>query len=136
MNFVAIRNVLFVCGENAGRSQMAEALFNRLASARFRASSAGTRPAGHLNPVIVQAMKERGIVLSGSPKILTAQILGNADMIVGMGCTDMKSCTAPSSITTLDWQIPDPRGKKLEEVRVIRDMVETKVRELAADLGD
>ncbi|MBI3323340.1 MAG: arsenate reductase ArsC [Candidatus Omnitrophica bacterium] len=121
--------ILFLCVENAGRSQMAEAFARRLAPAGVEIFSAGSRPAASVNPVVVEAMRERGLDLSGK----TSQGLGalakeRFDVVVGMGCGD--ACPAPPGARTIVWEIPDPKGQPLETVRRIRDEIEGKVREL------
>jgi N-acetylglutamate synthase-like GNAT family acetyltransferase/protein-tyrosine-phosphatase len=123
--------VLFVCVENAGRSQMAEgfAKANGLV-----ASSAGTVPAEKVNPIVVEAMKERGITLSVKPRLLTQEMIRMADLVVTMGCSVEEVC--PASVIQqiqkklVDWHIEDPKGKPLEEVRKIRTQIENKVIEL------
>lgn len=135
MSLVDVDAVLFVCVENAGRSQMAEAFFKKHAPGRFRVSSAGTRPARQLDPVVVQAMGEVGIRLPGKPKILAGKNIPASTRIVNMGCMDRGSCPALFAGGAEDWDIPDPRGRSLDEVRIIRDQVESKVRELAARLS-
>ena len=126
--------ILFVCVENAGRSQMAEAFFRRYAQESFDVRSMGTRPASEINPVAVQAMAEVGIKLSGLPKLLTSQDILHADKIISMGCMDDESC--PSLTNNEDWNIPDPSGKSLEQVRAIRTLIESKVRALIRQLDE
>ena len=125
------KRVLFVCVENAGRSQMAEGFARTYG---LDASSAGTLPAEKVNPVVVEAMKERGIALLGKPKMLTEQMIREADLVVTMGCSVEEVC--PRSLVEhmekklVDWHIEDPKGKSLEEVRKIRAQIESKVMEL------
>jgi len=121
--------VLFVCVENAGRSQMAEAfaLENGLV-----AGSAGTHPAKKLNPTVVQVIKEKGIDLSPStPKLLTSVMVEEASLVVTMGCSVEEVCPRPliekMRKKLVDWAISDPKGKSTEEVRKIRDEIERKV---------
>jgi len=127
-----LKNVLFVCVENAGRSQMAEAIAR---SYGVDASSAGTLPANAINPTVVQAMKERGFNLtSNKPKMLTEQMIENADYVVTMGCRAESVCPKPLIVKLekklLDWHIDDPKGKPIEDVRKIRAQIEDQVIEL------
>jgi arsenate reductase (thioredoxin) len=123
-----VTRVLFVCVENAGRSQMAEAFARSLG---LDASSCGSAPAARINPMAVEAMRERGLDISGrTPKGFSD--VPRADVVVTMGCGD--ACPyAPGR--RLDWDLPDPRGKPLEEVGRIRDEIERRVRALAAELS-
>jgi arsenate reductase len=122
-----MRTVLFVCVGNAGRSQMAEALFNQAAGGKARAISAGTRPAEAIDPRAVQAMQEIGIDISGNkPKALTMEMLEQADRVVTMGCGVEGVCPA-SFVETEDWQLEDPKGKPIGEVRRIRDEIRARV---------
>jgi arsenate reductase len=120
---------LFVCVHNAGRSQMAEAFAKRRG---LKAASAGTVPATSVNPVVVQAMKERGIdISSNTPKLLTPDMIDQATLVFTMGCSVEEVCPRPMLAKMqkklVDWKIDDPKGKTLEEVRKIRDEVERKV---------
>jgi len=122
-----MKTVLFVCVGNAGRSQMAEAFFNRLADGKARAISAGTRPADAVDPKAIEVMREVGIDISGNkPKALTMEVLEQADRVITMGCGVEGVCPA-SFVETEDWQLEDPKGKPIEEVRRIRDEIKTKV---------
>lgn len=126
-------SVLFVCVENAGRSQMAQAFAERLG---MNATSAGTVPSTRINPVVVQAMKEKGIDLAQrSPKMLTTQMINEASLVVTMGCSIEEACPRPMLAQMqkklVDWHLDDPRGKSIEDVRRIRDEIESKVREIA-----
>jgi arsenate reductase len=122
-----MRMVLFVCVGNAGRSQMAEAFFNQAAGGKARAISAGTRPAEAIDPIAVQAMQEIGIDISGNkPKALTMEMLEQADRVVTMGCGVEGVCPA-SFVETEDWQLEDPKGKPIEDVRRIRDVIRARV---------
>jgi arsenate reductase len=122
-----MRTVLFVCVGNAGRSQMAEALFNQAAGGKARAISAGTRPAEAIDPRAVQAMQEIGIDISGNkPKTLTMEMLEQADRVITMGCGVEGVCPA-SFVETEDWQLEDPKGKPIGEVRRIRDEIRARV---------
>ena len=120
--------VLFICVHNSGRSQMAEAFFNQMAKGKAVAISAGTEPGSGVNPVVVQAMREVGIDISGrKPKLLTQEMVENADLAITMGCMDeAKSCPA-AFVPSEDWGLPDPHGKPIEEVRPIRDEIKRRV---------
>jgi arsenate reductase (thioredoxin) len=124
--------VLFVCVHNSGRSQMAEAFFNQGAGGKARAYSAGTRPASHTDRTVVEAMMEVGIdVTSQHPKHLTREMLENAHKIINMGCGTQDSCPVVL-VPSEDWQLKDPEGQPIEEVRRIRDEIRARVRELIA----
>lgn len=126
--------VLFVCVHNAGRSQMAEAFFNWIAKGKAEATSAGTRPSGKVNPTVVEAMREVGIDIGlHRPKMLTLEMLDDADRVVTMGCSVEKSCPA-SFVPTEDWELEDPEGKSMEQVRRIRDEIKARVERLAGEL--
>ena len=126
-----MRYVLFVCTHNAGRSQMAQALFERYAPDDIRAESAGSDPARRVWPQVVEVMRELDIDLShNKPKRLSVEMQLHADWAVTMGCGDV----CPYVPTTVDdWDIPDPAGKPIDEVREIRDMIDERVYELATD---
>jgi arsenate reductase (thioredoxin) len=123
-----VKCVLFVCTHNAGRSQMAQAFFERLAPPDIRAESAGSTPAAEVWPAVVEAMREVGIDIAGrKPKKLLREMQLRADWAVTLGCGD----ACPYVPTTVEeWDIPDPAGLPVEEVRVIRDALEVRVREL------
>ena len=126
-------NVLFVCVQNAGRSQMAEALFRLAAEGRHEGRSAGSDPAAHAHPEVVAAMRELGVDLEARvPHRLDRADAEWADVVVTMGCGD--ACPVIPGERYEDWELPDPAGKPLAEVRVIRDEIEDRVRELTADL--
>jgi len=126
--------VLFVCLQNAGRSQMSEALFERAAGGRHEAMSAGTTPAEHVHPEVVEVMREVGIDLAGrTPRGLTRELAEQADIVVTMGCGD--ACPYIPGKRYLDWDLPDPAGRPIEEVRETRDVIARKVAELADELG-
>jgi len=127
--------ILFVCVENAGRSQMAQAFAEKLG---LKASSAGTVPSNRINPVVVEAMRERGINLSRkSPKMLTAEMIDRARLVVTMGCSVEEACPRPMLAAMqkklVDWNLDDPKGKSIDEVRKIRDEIEKKVRTIAKE---
>jgi arsenate reductase len=127
--------VLFVCVENAGRSQIAEAFFRKYAPRGYMTVSGGTRPSGEINPIVVQAMKESGIDISKQKsKVLTEDMIRNAAIRVNMGCMEKEACPTLFINELLEWGIEDPKGKPIEKVREIRDDIEQMVRELAADL--
>ncbi|MGV7225567.1 MAG: arsenate reductase ArsC [Nitrosopumilus sp.] len=129
-------NILFVCVENAGRSQMAEAFFRKFAPDRFNVSSAGTTPSSQLNPIVIQVMKEIGIdMINQKPKVLSDDLITNSSKTVNMGCMDKESCPSLFAKDVLDWNIPDPKEKSLDEVRVIRDKIKLEVLNLIKTLG-
>ena len=124
------RTFIFACVHNAGRSQMSAAFFNQLADpAKAHAISAGTQPAAHVHPVVVDAMREVGIDLSSAqPQKLTAELAEGAQMLVTMGCGD--DCPYVPGLRREDWPLPDPRGQTLEAVRVVRDEIRTRIEAL------
>ena len=127
-------NVLFVCVQNAGRSQMAEALFRLAAEGRHEARSAGSNPAEHVHPEVVEAMREVDVDLADRvPHRLERTDAEWADVVVTMGCGD--ACPVIPGKRYEDWDLPDPAGKPLANVRATRDEIEHRVRELAAGLG-
>ena len=125
-----MRTFIFACVHNAGRSQMSAALFNRLAnSTTARAISAGTQPAEHVHPVVVDAMKEIGIDLSSAkPQKLTSELAQGADMLITMGCGE--ECPYVPGLRREDWPLPDPKGQGIETVRQTRDEIRKRVLEL------
>jgi arsenate reductase (thioredoxin) len=128
-----VSTVLFVCLHNAGRSQMSQALFDRAADGRHEALSAGTTPAERVHPEVVEAMRELDIDLADrKPRVLTRELAEQADVVVTMGCGD--ACPYIPGKRYLDWDLPDPKGRPLDEVRVTRDEIERRVRELAEEL--
>jgi arsenate reductase len=125
--------VLFVCVHNAGRSQMAAGLLSQLAGDRVDVRSAGSEPADELNPVVLEAMREKSIDLSREqPKQLDTQAVAEADAVITMGCGD--ACPTFPGKRYEDWELEDPAGKDLETVRGIRDEIEERVRALLAEL--
>jgi arsenate reductase len=125
--------VLFVCLHNAGRSQMSAALFERAAAGRHRSLSAGTTPAERVHPEVVEVMRELGIDLSERhPQLLTRELADEADIVVTMGCGD--SCPYIPGKRYIDWELADPGGLAINEVRGIRDEIERRVGELAESL--
>jgi protein-tyrosine-phosphatase len=128
--------ILFVCVENAGRSQIAEGFFNqRYAPKGYSAISAGTRPVSQINPLAVQVMKEVGIDISSQkPKIITEDMIRSSEKSVNMGCIDKTECPMLFINNVVDWGIEDPKGKPIEKVREIRDEIERRVKEIAQSL--
>jgi arsenate reductase len=128
-------NVLFVCLHNAGRSQMSAALFERAAAGRHAAASAGTTPAERVHPEVVEAMRELGVDLADrTPRLLTHELAERADVVVTMGCGD--ACPYIPGKRYVDWELPDPKGRPLDEVRRIRDEIGVRVRKLVGELDD
>lgn len=129
------KKILFVCVENAGRSQMAEGFFRKYAPAGYEPYSAGTKPVGAINPLAIQAMRESGIdITTQTPKTITDSMIREAAKVINMGCMDRESCPALFVKDVLDWAIEDPKGKPLEDVRKIRDVIEKRVQELCKTL--
>jgi arsenate reductase (thioredoxin) len=125
--------VLFVCLHNAGRSQMSQALFERAVGGRHRTLSAGTTPADRVHPEVVEVMAELGIDVSGrTPRLLTRDLAEQADVVVTMGCGD--ECPYIPGKRYLDWDLEDPKGRTVEEVRATRDEIERRVEALIAEL--
>jgi len=125
--------VLFVCVHNAGRSQIAAALLDRYAEGRILVRSAGSTPADEVNPAVVQAMAEVGLDISSeTPKGLTDDSVREADVVITMGCGD--ACPVVPGKRYLDWELPDPAGRSVDEVRPIRDEIDRRVRALADEL--
>lgn len=130
-----MKKVLFVCVHNAGRSQMAEAFFNQMAKGKAKGSSAGTQPSEKVNPTVVEAMREAGIDIGRcKPKMLTFEMLGHADRVITMGCSVEQACPA-SFVPTEEWQLDDPEGKPIEQVRQIRDEVKARIKGLVTELA-
>lgn len=130
-----MEKILFVCVENAGRSQMAEAFANHYGKGKLVASSAGVMLAESINPVVVEAMKEKGIDISmNKPKLLTAKMAEESDKIITMGCSVEKFCPAPLLKNVIDWGLEDPKGKPIEKVRQIRNEIEKRVLKLISEL--
>jgi len=125
--------VLFVCLHNAGRSQMSEALFARAAGDRHQARSAGTEPADRVHPEVLEVMAEVDVDLSSRrPRRLTPELAEWPDVVVTMGCGD--ACPYIPGKRYLDWELPDPRGQPIEQVRQTRDDIARRTRELAETL--
>jgi len=130
-----METVIFACVHNAGRSQMAAALFNRLADpAKARAVSAGTQPADRVHPVVVEVMHEAGIDLSASaPRLLTEDLARGAALLVTMGCGD--ACPYVPGLEVDDWPLDDPKGRPLADVRRTRDDIQQRVAALVRARG-
>ena len=130
------KTVLFVCVENAGRSQMAEGFFKKYAPEEFVPSSAGTKPISEINPLAIQVMNEIGIDISKQkPKDLSEDMMRNSDKIINMGCMDKNFCPTLFIPKVIDWGIEDPKDKPIERVREIRDEIERRIKELATDIS-
>jgi protein-tyrosine-phosphatase len=128
-------HVLFLCLHNAGRSQMSQALFEQAAAGRHTAESAGSvaDPNGRVHPEVVTAMAELGVDVSGRrPQQLTRELAERADVVVTMGCGD--ACPYIPGTRYLDWDLPDPKGRPLEEVRATRDEIALRVEALVREL--
>ena len=122
--------ILFVCVENAGRSQMAEGFFKKYAPKGFKTLSAGTNPVSQINPLVVEAMKEVGIDISKQKsKELTDEMIRESDNVVNMGCMDKSFCPTIWLPKVIEWNLEDPKGKSIE-VREIRDEIEKRVKEI------
>jgi len=126
-----LKKVLFVCVENAGRSQMAEAFGKAYG---LDTTSAGTIPAEKVNPIVIQVMQERGISLPGKPKMLTQEMVNEADLVVTMGCSVQEVCPKPMieqmEKKLVDWHIEDPKEKSIGEVRKIAAEIQDRILEL------
>ena len=126
-------HVLFVCLHNAGRSQMSQALFEQAAAGRHTAESAGTTPGERVHPEVVEVMSELGIDVSDrQPQKLTTELAERADVVITMGCGD--ECPYIPGKRYIDWDLPDPKGRPVEEVRATRDEIKRRVAGLIAEL--
>jgi arsenate reductase len=129
------KTILFVCVENAGRSQMAEGFFSKYAPPGYRALSAGTKPAGTVNQLAIQVMNEAGIDISKQKsKIVTDEMIRNSLWSVNMGCMEKSDCPLLFLNNPIDWSIEDPKDKPIEKVREIRDEIDRRVKELVENL--
>ncbi|MDP9492800.1 MAG: arsenate reductase ArsC [Thermoproteota archaeon] len=129
------KSVLFVCVQNAGRSQMAEGFFKKYAPKEYEGISAGTMPVSEINPLAVEVMREVDIDISGQKsKEITEDMIRNSSKIVNMGCMDKVSCPTLFLQNLLDWNIEDPKDKQIDKVREIRDEIEQRVKEFVADI--
>ena len=130
-----MKKLLFVCVENAGRSQMAEAFAKHHGKGRVEAMSAGTVPSNEVNPKVVYVMREKGIGISkNKPKSLSTKMIEEADMMVVMGCDAQGFCPAPLPKKVVNWELEDPKGKPIEKVRQIRDEIERRVKKLVNEI--
>jgi arsenate reductase len=126
-----LKKILFVCVENAGRSQIAEAFANKYGKGKFIVSSAGNKPADKINPIVIEVLNEKGIDISmNKPKLLTFQMAQDSDLVVTMGCNDQGICPGPFFKPTIDWKLEDPKGKPIDKVREIREDIENRVQRL------
>ena len=126
-------HALFVCLHNAGRSQMSQALFEQAAGGRHSAASAGTRPAERVHPEVVEVMRELAIDVSGrTPQALTRELAERADVVVTMGCGD--ECPYIPGKRYLDWELEDPKGRSVDEVRATRNEIARRVAALVDEL--
>ena len=125
--------VLFVCAHNAGRSQMAAGYLRELSEGRVEVRSAGSEPTDRVNPIAIQAMAEDGVDIADSaPKVLTTAAVKDADVVITMGCGD--ACPVFPGKRYEDWDLLDPAGRPIEEVRPIRDEIKQRVRTLLTEL--
>ena len=132
------KTILFVCIENAARSQMAEGFFRKYAPKDYEPLSARTRPSGQINPLVIQVMKEIGIDINSKQKSkdITKDMMRNSASIVNMGCMDKSVCpTLFLHNGVIDWNIEDPKGKPIEKVREVRDIIEQRVKELVSSIS-
>ena len=128
-------NILFVCVENAGRSQMAEAFFKKYAPKKFNVFSAGTNPSSQQNSLTVKVMKEIGINLDEqSPKLMSDFMINDSLKTINMGCMDRESCPSLFVKDVINWNISDPKEKSIDEVRKIRDQIKFEVLHLINSL--
>lgn len=131
-----MKKILFVCVENAARSQMAEAFAKQYGKDKISAASAGTMPSLEVNPDVVQVMREKGIDMSkNKPKLLTRQLVQEADVIITMGCEAQGFCLAPLLGKVVDWKLEDPKNKPIGKVREIRDEIERRVKKLISEIA-
>ena len=129
------KNILFVCVENAGRSQMAEAFFKKFTKNRFNVISAGTSPSSIINPMVVSVMAEIGIDLKNQqPQLLSSSMIENSKKTINMGCMDKESCPSLFVKAVDDWNVKDPKGKSIDDVRKIRDQIKNDVLNLLDSL--
>ena len=127
------KKLLFICVENAGRSQMAQGFAEALTKGRLEINGAGSRPSSHINPLVIEVMKEKGTDLSGrQPKGLSDLPPIEMDYLITMGCEEI--CPAVPAKKIIEWNIPDPKGKPIDEIRMIRDMLEAKVKKLLEEV--
>jgi arsenate reductase (thioredoxin) len=130
-----VKSILFVCVENAGRSEMAEGFFNKYAPRGYKAISAGTKPVSQINPIAIEVMREVGIDISNQKsKELTDDMIRNSSNIVNMGCIEKESCPTLFLQNLFDWNIEDLVNKPIEKVRKIRDEIGQRVKELVTGI--
>jgi len=130
-----MKKLLFVCIENAGRSQMAEAFAKYYGKGKIEVMSAGTMPSNEVNPMVVHVMQEKGIDISkNKPKSLNTKMVQEADVVVVMGCDAQDFCPAPLLKKVVDWELEDPKGKPIEKVRQIRDEIERRVKKIVNEI--
>lgn len=126
-------SVLFVCVHNAGRSQMAEGYLTAQSGGRIEVRSAGSEPADQINPVAVEAMAEEGIdITQASPKVLTTEAVEASDVVITMGCGD--ACPVVPGTRYEDWELTDPAGKGIDDVRLVRDDIKARIQQLVSQL--
>jgi len=131
-----MKRILFACKHNSGRSQMAEGFAKFLSLDGFSFQSAGTNPSETVNPLVVLAMKEKGIdILDNKPKLLTDSMLSSVDMVITMGCS-VDQVYDISSVISEDWKLEDPAGQTIEKIRIIRDQIEDKINETIQGNGN
>jgi len=127
------KKIVFVCVENARRSQMAQGFAELLGEGKIEVHSAGSRPSSQIDPLVIEVMKEKGIDLSARrPKSLNDLPPIEMDYLVTMGCEE--TCPAILAKKVIEWEIPDPKGKGIDVVRTVRDVIENKVRELLSKI--
>ena len=131
-----MKKILFVCVENAGRSQMAEAFAKLYGRGKVEAMSAGTMPSTKVNPVVIQVMQEKRIDMSkNKPKLVDTQMVQESAIIIVMGCSAQGFCPAPLLGKVVDWELEDPKGKPIEKVREIRDDIEKRIKKLINEIA-
>lgn len=129
-----MKTILFVCTENAGRSQLAEAIFNSMAPAGWQAISAGTRPAAQVYPNTVEALEESGLqVENDGPQLLSPLLVAGVERAITMGCGD-EGCPVLTA-DSRNWELPDLKGKSIEDFRQMRELITEKCRRLAGELA-
>ena len=132
----SVKKLLFVCVENAGRSQMAEAFTKSYGNGKVEAMSAGTVPSKEVNPVVIHVMQEKGVDISkNKPKSLSTKMVQEADVVVVMGCDARDFCPTPLLKKVVNWELEDPKGKPIERVRHIRDEIERRVMKIVNEIS-
>ena len=131
-----MKKLLFVCVENAGRSQMAEAFAKHYGEGKIEVMSAGTMPSKEVNPVVIRVMQEKGIDISkNKPKSISTKMVHEVDVVVVMGCDARDFCPAPLLKKVVNWEVEDPKGKPIEGVRQIRDEIERRVMKIVNEIS-